>query len=274
MIIKRFISEVIDFFRQIYINRNLIYELTRRDFTKKYVRNFFGLTWTILDPLSLIVVLFFVFSMRFGSKDALGGASFIAYLLCAYISFQFFTQTLQQVTSSIKDYSFLLKKINFRVAIIPMVKILSSVVVHMIVLGLALIILMIDGNHPNWYWFQSLYYILAAISLLLALGWITSSVSLFFPDLTIIINLLVRIFFFITPIFWNIQGLPEKYAFYLKFNPLFYIVNGYRESLLYNTGFWQHPRVSAYYWGLTLIVMIIGIIVFRKLRPHFADVTD
>ena len=66
--------------------------------------------------------------------------------------------------------------------------------------------------------------------------------------------------------------MPDNYAFILKLNPLFYIVNGYRESIIYQVGFWEHPMLMLYYWGVTLILLITGVVVFKKLRPHFADV--
>ena len=66
--------------------------------------------------------------------------------------------------------------------------------------------------------------------------------------------------------------MPDNYAFVLKLNPLFYIVNGYRESIIYQVGFWEHPMLMLYYWGVTLIFLIAGVVVFKKLRPHFADV--
>ncbi len=107
---------------------------------------------------------------------------------------------------------------------------------------------------------------------LIAAGWLTSSIYLFFPDIKNIISIITRILFFLTPIFWNMNGLPPNTQFILKLNPVYYIVNGYRDSFLYNKGFWEHPLLTLYFWVVCFICLIVGVAVFKKLRPHFADV--
>jgi len=82
----------------------------------------------------------------------------------------------------------------------------------------------------------------------------------------------LKMLFWMTPIFWNIDMLPVRFRFFLKLNPLFYIVQGYRESFIYKVPFWTHPYYALYFWGLSLIIFILGVLVFKRLRPHFADV--
>ena len=268
---KRFISEGVDFLQQLYQNRYLIYRLTNRDFNNKYIRNYFGLGWAILDPLAFIVILFFVFNMRFGGRDALG-VPYITYLIAGYIAYDFFSYVLHNATNSISEYSWLLTKVNFRVAILPLVKILSGLQMHCIILLIATIIFIIEKITISFYWLQVFYYIFSLCIFLTGIAWFTSSINLFFPDIKNITNILIRILFFLTPLFWHMEGLPKTYATILKINPLFYIVNGYRDSFLYGIAFWKHPSLTIYFWGVTLFLLILGISVFKKLRPHFADV--
>ena len=271
MIIKQIYYEGIDFISQLIKNKSVIFELTKRDFTSKYIKNFFGLSWAIIDPLAFIVVLYFVFGMRFGDRETLG-VPFIIYLISGYIAYDFFSTALNQASDSIRSYSFMITKVNFRLAILPIVKLLSGLMMHMIILFIVLVILLLNSIYPSLYWIQIVYYIFAMLSMLLGLAWIASSISLFFPDMKNIISIIVRLLFFLTPIFWNIEGLPESYTFFLKFNPLYYIVSGYRDSLIYEVAFWEHPVLTIYYWALTVVFMLAGIIIFKKLRPHFADV--
>jgi len=269
--IKLLIIQGIDFVRQLFLNRYLIHELTKRDFSNRYIKNYFGLAWSILDPLAFIVILYFVFGMRYGDNNVLG-VPFIVYLITGYIAYDFFSNTLTKASNSIVMYSFLLKKMNFRVAILPIIQLLSSLYLHMIILLITFVILIINRILPTIYWLQLIYYIISISCFLIGLSWFTSSVSLFFPDLKNVINIGTRLLFFITPIFWNIKGVSDSSAFILKLNPMFYIVEGYRDSLLYGVPFWQHPLQSIYFWSLTIIISIIGVFVFRRLRPHFADV--
>jgi len=268
--IKRIINEPIDFVKQIIKNRYLILELTKRDFCTKYIENIFGLLWAIIDPLVFILILWFVFTaLRAGQHMEV---PFITYLILGLVANNMFSGILGQATNGIKSYSFLIKEVNFRIAILPIVKVLSELILHFIMILISVIILMINGIFPTLYFFQLIYYIIAASLMLTGITWGTASIKFFFPDISKIIEIINRFMLFFTPIFWDINSFPEKYRFILKLNPLFYIVQGYRESLLFNKGFWESPLLSAYFWLLTFFFLFSGAFVFKKLRPHFADV--
>jgi ABC-type polysaccharide/polyol phosphate export permease len=78
--------------------------------------------------------------------------------------------------------------------------------------------------------------------------------------------------FFLTPIIWNIDQIPEKYHIILKLNPAYYFVEGYRNSLIYKIPFWEMKFETIYFWLFTFIFMFLGMIVFKRTKPHFADV--
>lgn len=271
--IRQYIREGIDFIFQIFLNRFLILTLSLRDFSKIYINNFFGFLWAILDPLAFVLIMYVVFGARYSDKDP-GAIPFFVYLITGYIAYDLFSSALFAVTTSIKEHAFLLKKVSFRVAILPIVALLSKLMMHGIVLALCIIVLLFNRIYPSLFWFQLFYYIFALSVLMVALGWLTSSIYLFFPDIRNVVNIVIRILLFVSPIFWSMDGLPPSYQFVLKFNPAYYIVNGYRESLIFDIGFWSHPRVTVYFWGVCLVTLVTGISVFKKLRPHFADVVD
>jgi ABC-type polysaccharide/polyol phosphate export permease len=272
-LILQFFRESIDFLYQLFLNRHLIVTLSIRDFQKKYIRDAFGFLWAILDPLAFITILYFVFRSRYGATNP-EPVPFQIYLITGHIAYDMFSGTMPGITMVIQEHSFLLKKINFRIAILPIVSVISRLFVHSFVLLIGFAILLLNHIYPSVYWLQLLYYIFALSILLISLGWLTSSLYLFFPDISNIVGISTRALFFLTPIFWNINGLPSNEQFLLKFNPLYYIVIGYRDSLTNETWFWDHPLLTIYYWSVCLIFFIIGAIVFKKLRPHFADVAS
>lgn len=261
-----------DFLLHIMRNRYLIYELTKRDFQSKYIKNILGLLWAILDPLFFMLILWFVFSVGLKTGRAMT-IPFVVYLITGQISFDLISHTLINSTSVIRDYSFLIQKVNFRTGILPLIKIFSGLILHCIMLAIAIIIILANGISPSSYWLQVPYYMLCTIPLVMGLSWITSSVSLFMPDIGNIVGIVTRFLFFGTPVFWQMSMIPVKYHVYLKLNPVYYIVNGYRDSFFFETGFWRHPYLSLYYWAVAGACFIIGAVVFKKLRPHFADVT-
>jgi ABC-type polysaccharide/polyol phosphate export permease len=152
------------------------------------------------------------------------------------------------------------------------VKILSSFVIHCFFLLFLLVLFLMHGYWPNLYFLQLLYYLFCTLVLCLGLSWITSSVVLFFRDLEQIIQIIVRVGFWLTPIFWKVELVPKNLRFIFKANPVYYLVLGYRDSLLYKVWFWERPHLTLYFWGLTLVIFALGSILFRRLKPHFADV--
>jgi lipopolysaccharide transport system permease protein/teichoic acid transport system permease protein len=161
--------------------------------------------------------------------------------------------------------------VNFRTAIIPLVKISSELVLHLIILAIVGIILVLNGMPLTLYWFQVFYYLFAMVFLLTGITWFTSSISLFFPDIHYIITIVMRVLFFFTPIFWQVKGIPEHLMVYFRMNPLFYLVNGYRDSFIYRVPFWEHKTDTLYFWGISLFFIVLGAVVFRRLRPYFAE---
>jgi lipopolysaccharide transport system permease protein/teichoic acid transport system permease protein len=125
---------------------------------------------------------------------------------------------------------------------------------------------------PTIYWLQLPFYMLCSIVLLLGLSWLTSAIRVFVKDVGQIIAVLMQIGFWATPIFWSIDMIPASYQWILKLNPAFYIVDGYRNTFIYGSWFWEHQNITLYYSGLTLFCLVFGAIVFKRLRPHFGDV--
>ena len=108
--------------------------------------------------------------------------------------------------------------------------------------------------------------------LITGLSWITSSLIIFVRDVGQMVSMVLQFGFWMTPILWNIQMIPDKYQRFMKLNPAYYITEGYRNSLMSGTWFWEYPRWTMEFWIFTGFVFILGAILFLKLRPHFADV--
>lgn len=268
--IKQIASETVDFFSDFYKNRRTIQELARREFKISYGFNFLGFAWAILEPLAMMLIMLLVFTYL--RARATNDYPFVVFLLSGVVAFEFFNKSLMQGTKSIKFHSFLLKQGNFRMAFLPVINIFSTLKIHLILLVIAAIIFSFFHIYPSFYWLQLAYYIFAAVVLLIGLNWITSSIVLFIPDMQYIINIGMRSAFFLTPIFWDISMFPPKIAALLKFNPLYHIVDGYRMCFLYHKPFWSDTYSFISYWIITLVILATGIFVFKRLRPHFADV--
>ncbi len=273
MFIIKIIKELFGFVRDIYEKRFLIFELVKRDFKSRYMGSVLGLVWAVVQPLLISAIMWFVFTFGFKTGRGADGVPFVCYLFTGMLAWNYFSESLTGSTNVITEYSFLVKKINFRLSILPIVKLLSSGLISVIFMGIVILILLINGTYPSFWWFQVIYYMVAMMLLSLGLSWITSAMNVFVKDVAYIISILIQFGFWMTPIFWDINVLPPKWHIIVKINPMAYIVNGYRDSLLYHKPFWAGDLFSIiWFWSFTVISLLVGIIVFKRLRPHFADV--
>ena len=251
--------------------RAIIYELAKRDFQRQYQGSYLGFVWMILQPLVFICVLYAIFSLGFKS-GADSGMPFSLYLVTGMICWMYFSENLSASSGIIRDHSFLVKKVDFRLSVLPIVKMLSSLIPHLAMILVAIGLAWYQGYSPSLYTLQVGYYTLAMCSLLLGLGWLTSSTSIFVKDVTKVVAIFVQFGFWLTPLFWNIQMVPQAYQWIFKLNPAYYIVTGYRDSIVSQIPFWERPEETAYFWLITVLFLGVGISVYRKLKPHFAEV--
>lgn len=266
-----YIKQFFVFLKDIVQSRKLIFELTKNDFRKRYLGSYLGILWAFVQPVITIAIFYFVFQVGFKSKPV-GNFPFILWLMSGIVPWFFFSESLANATHAVVENTFLVNKVVFRVSILPIIKILSALVVHLFFLVVTFVMFAIFGYLPNIYSLQVIYYLIASILLVLGLSWITSSLVVFMRDVGQAVAVGLQFGFWVTPVFWSFKIIPAKYQIFLKLNPMFYIVEGYRNTFIYHRWFWENPGLTVYFWGVTLVLFGLGAIVFRKLRPHFADV--
>ena len=260
-----------DFLNAIFKNRALLWTLTKNDFRQKYFGNFLGIAWAFILPAITIGILWFVFQVGFKSKPV-GDFPFILWLVAGMFPWFYFSEGLSNGTNSIVANAFLVKKVVFRVSLLPIVSLATAFIVHLFFIFFMFSMFIYYGYSPNIYWLQIIYYLFATSILLLGLSWFTSSVLVFFKDMGQIVAMLIQVGFWFTPIFWSMSMIPDKYHWIIKANPVYYIIKGYRDSMINHEWFWYDKTMTIYFWVVTLTIFIIGGLTFKKLKPHFADV--
>ena len=123
--IRHFFNFLLDLYR----NRGLILQLTIRDFKSRYLGSYLGLLWAFIQPVITILIFWFVFEVGFKSAPV-GDSPFILWLMTGIIPWFFISESLASGTGSVVENSYLVKKIVFRVSMLPVVKLLSALVVH------------------------------------------------------------------------------------------------------------------------------------------------
>ena len=259
------------FIKAIFQNRALLWSLTKNDFKQRYLGNILGIAWAFIQPTATVLIFWFVFQVGFKSQPV-DDFPFILWLLAGMFPWFFFAEGLSSGTNSIIANSFLVKKVVFRISLLPIISLLSALAIHIFFIFFMFIMFIYYGYTPQWHWLQIFYYLFATTVLLLGLSWITSSVVVFFKDIGQFVTMIIQFGFWLTPIFWNMNMVPEKYHWIIELNPIVYIIEGYRNSMIYHTWFWEDISMTIYFWTVTLTIFIVGGLTFKKLRPHFADV--
>lgn len=266
-----FVRHFYNFIHDIWIQRAMIWSLSVNDFKARFSSSFFGAFWAFVQPLVNVLVYWFVFEVGFRSAPV-DNVPFILWFTPAYISWLYFSETLVYSSACLAEYAFLVKKMNFRTSVLPVVKMMSGLFLHLFFTLFVFLLNILYGNSVQLIWFQSLYYMFAMCIFTLGLGFLASSIALFFRDITQIIQVLLQVGFWMTPIFWYADSIPQSMMLVLKFNPMFYIVRGYRDSFIYGVPFYERMGTSLYFWGITAIIFAVGALIFHRMRPHFADV--
>ncbi len=261
-----------DFFNDLFSNRHLIWELVRRDMKISYVGSFLGILWTFIHPFALTMIFMLIFGIGFQAGAPVGDVPFFIWFLAGYIPWVFFSSTVLTNAECIKSFDYLVKKINFRISVIPLIKVFSNIVILFFYL-LSLLFFIFFWDVPlSIYIFQLFYYFVAMFILVMGFSYLFSSTNVFIKDIGNINSIVLQLGFFATPIFWKLDSVSPTYRFLFELNPMVYIIQGFRDSLFNRVPFWVHTTETIYFWLFTVVVLILGVIVFDKLRPHFADV--
>lgn len=263
--------DIYRFFLDIIKTRNLLWELTKKDLKQKYLGSYLGILWAFIQPVITVLIFWFVFQVGFKSMPV-NNFPFILWLICGMFPWFFFSDTLNNATDSIVSNSYLVKKIVFRVSLLPIIQIISALIVHCFFIFILFLMFFLYGYMPSVYNLQVFYYLFALICFSFGLSLITSTLIIFLKDIGQIVGMFLQFGFWATPIFWSLNMIPGQYQWMLKCNPMYYIIKGYRDSFIYHEWFWNLGYTTIGFWSVTLFVMALGIFLFKKLRPHFADV--
>ena len=260
-------------------SRKLVWNLAKNDIRKKFAGSYFGVLWAFAQPVITVLLYWFVFEKGLNSKatDLRTGIEipFVLWLMAGLVPWFYFQEAMNGGTGVLVEYSYLVKKVVFQIDILPVVKMISALFTHLFFVVFAILIFACMGYYPNPYMLQVIYYSFCMILFTTGLVYATSAVTVFFRDMKEVVVIVLQIGMWVTPIMWNFESMvqiPGWAVTILKLNPMYYIVSGYRDALINQIGFWEYPGLTLYFWVVTAALLLLGTAVFKRLRPHFADV--
>lgn len=242
------------------------------DLKKRYTGSFGGLMWSVIHPLMMIFTYYFIFSFIFRAKVQAdyGTKSYALWLVGGLIPWFFFSETVTRASGALQENKALVTKTLFPSEIIPVCLLASGVINHLIGLAILLVFaVVISGGVSPFFPFVALYFVLMSL-MMLGFSWALASLNVFIRDVGQFVVIAMNLWFFYTPIFYPISVVPEKYRIVLKINPMYHVVEGYRNSLI--AGRYPDPYHVLYLAAFSLAAFVGGGLLYKRLKPAFADV--
>jgi ABC-type polysaccharide/polyol phosphate export permease len=264
-------SRLLFLFQALYAHRRLIWQLTVHDLRSRYAATLAGSIWAVINPMVVILVFWFVsaYGLRLTFET---GPPFFLVLFCGLIPWMTFSEALMSGAGAVLNHQYLVKRTAFPLEILPIVSLASALIVHGCLVVLLIIILLVSGVHPTLHFLQAIYFLIAMSAFIAGLAWLFAALNVFNRDVSQALGATMTIWFWITPIVWPVQNVSGSALWLIQLNPVFYVVEGYRNAFLYSRPLSALWPLDLYFWGVTASLFLLGAAVFQRLKPHFADV--
>ena len=255
---------MINMIKNLYQYRELLKSNIKKEIRGKYKGSFLGVLWSFINPLlmTLVYAIVFPFILRSGPDH------YVTYIVIGILPWNFFTTVISQGTFTILGNSGIIKKVYFPREILPISVATSGLVNFLISIPIIFIFLFFSGIGFSWNVLFLPLVILAQYILSLAIIFITSAINVYVRDAEYIINFLVQMLFYATPILYSSDLFGSK-AWILTLNPMTTIINSYRDVLY--SGVMPNLKYLFIVLFCSIILLFVGILIFRKLEKGFAE---
>jgi lipopolysaccharide transport system permease protein len=244
---------------------NLLHQLVRRDFTARFTGSALGLGWAVLQPLTLVVLYWFVFTFMIPQPPAPGGNLYVLFLVAALVPWIGFSEGIMRSTTSIVDNSSIVKRLAFRSELLVVVPNASAILFELIGLGIFIIYLLSTGRLSMMLWMLP-FAVALQFAIQTGLGWFLAAVYVFFRDLAQVLGFLLSVIFYLSPILYPVS---RRFENFLNWNPLTPLLGLFRSAMI---GSPLPPASSIVF--LVIVAAIIftgGLTFFRRAQATLAD---
>ena len=246
-----------------YRYRQLIWALALKELKVRYKRSVLGFLWALLNPALMMLVMTLVFStiLQFGIKH------YAIFLLSVLLPWTFFAQSMSYAVEAIVGNGDLIKKVKVPKLVFPIAAVLSNII-NLLLSLIPLAILVPAMRHPfYWTWLYLPVPMLALIIFTLGMTFFFATANVYYRDFAHIVQVVLSAWFYVTPIIYSLDFLPENRRWLFKFNPLLYVINGFRLAVYYGQlPKWQSIVAS---FVCAFAALLIGFAVFRKYQDDF-----
>ena len=260
--------------KSLWRNRQLIVQMTRREVVGRYKGSAMGLAWSFFNPVFMLAVYTFVFSVVFKARWGLGGeeskTQFAVVLFVGMIVHGLFAEVLNRAPGLILGNTNYVKKVVFPLEILPVISMGAALFHSVVSLAVLLIAFALFNGYLHWTAVFTPLVLLPLVILTIGLAWMLASLGVFLRDVAQTIGIVTMVMMFLAPVFYPVTALPEQYRPWLMANPLTFIIEQAREVLVW--GRLPDWAGLGIYTLAATVVAWAGYAWFQKTRKGFADV--
>lgn len=262
---------VIDVLKEQIANIYLIFRLASYEIKGKYQSHYLGIAWQFLNPLIQILVYWLVFGLGIRNGQPIGEIPFFVWMIIGAIPWFFISSSITQGSNSVYSKVSLVAKMKFPVSVLPSITIISNAINLIFMLLLLGIILLVYRINPGIYLIQIPYYIFCMIIFLFAVTLLFSSLATIARDFQLVLQSIMRMMIYLVPVLWDMDQLSASLLKIFQLNPLYYLIDGFRKTILTQEWFFYDWRYMLYFWTVTFSILFIGSIVHIRFRKQFVD---
>lgn len=256
----------------------VIRRIARYNNDQTYRQNYLGDFWHFADPALQIGVMILMFAIRSGGDSenphASGLFGYISWIALGMVTYFFMQSAMKKSAKSIQSQMKILARMKFSMSAVPMTEILTELRRYFVMLGIVFFSMLFMNVRPTIYWLQFFYYFFSMIIFLYALSLVTSTITVLIPDFYNAYEAILRVGMWISGVIISVDSpsFPVLLSNVLKLNPLYYLIQGFRETLLENPiWFWSNITANLTFWGMVIIMFIVGSHIHMKFRNRFMD---
>lgn len=262
---------MVSMFKSLWIYRGFILGSIKREFQSKYRNSLLGAAWTVINPLTMIIVYTVIFSqvMRTKLPGAESSFAYSIYLCAGVITWGLFTEITSRAQNIFIENANLLKKLSFPRLCLPTVVVFNALINFAIIFGLFSAFLIVTGNFPGFSFLALIPILILHIAFAIGLGVSLGVLNVFFRDVGQLFGVVMQFWFWLTPIVYPITILPKSMQAAMNYNPMAGLVAAYQAILV--NGVWPHWQSLWLVSLLAVALCALGLTLFRK---HSGEMVD
>jgi teichoic acid transport system permease protein len=250
-----------------------ILKLAKSDLVRTYRGASLGWAWAVIRPTITILIYYVTFSIGLRHGKPIGDYSYFLWLISGFVPWFYISNTFTGGAGSIRKYSYLVKKVRYPVSTIPTIVSLSNFVVNLFLTAIVLAIFLIAGHKPDIYWAQLPFYALLMFLFFTTWSLFAGMLSVISKDFMNLVKSVTTALFWLSGVMYDVLRVKNAILLsFLRYNPVTYVVYGYRNSLVYKIWFWEDPRYLLNIGIVYAVLLALALWVYRRTIRSISDI--